>query len=323
MPAYRIAGLVVDSQIALPGALSLDPGAPPDVVIGWGPAPAALARPTVSTPGWEIEGELMLMRVPGVGRFLLCRGRQISVDPADGADPDDCAIYLLGSVFGALLHQRGQLAFHASAIEADGRAVMICGPSGRGKSTTAAALAQLGHPLLSDDLCALSFDADGAPRVHADGRQLKLAPDAVAALDLAARAGARVRSDVDKRFVAPPAAAGAAALPLAAVYILRAPDPDAPLIADPGVSDAVRRLQRNAYRPGIVERTGQQRRYFEASAAIVAHAGVFLLAPPRDLARLPQAARALAEHWTGRAAVRKRASPPRGGLQQPEATWRA
>ena len=58
----------------------------------------------------------------------------------------------LGSTAVPLLAGRlGGLPLHASANLVDGRGLVICGVSGRGKSTLAAALGVRGHPLLAED----------------------------------------------------------------------------------------------------------------------------------------------------------------------------
>ncbi|HEX8907528.1 MAG TPA: hypothetical protein VF771_21985 [Longimicrobiaceae bacterium] len=67
----------------------------------------------------------------------------------------DRATYLLGPVMGLVCHLRGIPCLHASAVAVDGRALLVVGAPGAGKSTTAAALAALGHPLVADDVVAL------------------------------------------------------------------------------------------------------------------------------------------------------------------------
>jgi hypothetical protein len=50
-----------------------------------------------------------------------------------------------------LAAELGGLALHASANRVDGRSLLICGVTGRGKSTLTAALAARGHPSLAED----------------------------------------------------------------------------------------------------------------------------------------------------------------------------
>ena len=74
---------------------------------------------------------------------------------------EDTAAYLLGPIIGAVLRMRGIICLHASAVAINNRAVALVGVSGAGKSTTAAAFAKLGYPILSDDILALTDRQDG------------------------------------------------------------------------------------------------------------------------------------------------------------------
>ena len=80
-----------------------------------------------------------------------------AVGPSD-ASVEETATYLLGPVLGYLLRLRGITSLHASAVTLDGRAVAFVGPSEAGKSTTAAAFARRGHPVLADDVVPLVED---------------------------------------------------------------------------------------------------------------------------------------------------------------------
>ncbi len=67
-----------------------------------------------------------------------------------------------GSAMLLLRHLRGEMALHGAAIAKDGRALLLLGRSGDGKSTLAHALTQdHGWELLADDAVALAEGADG------------------------------------------------------------------------------------------------------------------------------------------------------------------
>lgn len=94
---------------------------------------------------------------------------------------EDTATYLLGPVFGVLLRLRGVTCLHASAVAFGDRVAAFVGSEGAGKSTTAAALAQRGHPILSDDVVALA-ERDGSFFVHPACPYLCLWPESVESL---------------------------------------------------------------------------------------------------------------------------------------------
>jgi hypothetical protein len=58
---------------------------------------------------------------------------------------------------GFILRHRRVTCLHASGVELHGRAVLFCGDPGYGKSTTAAALALRGIPVLADDIIPLEL----------------------------------------------------------------------------------------------------------------------------------------------------------------------
>jgi hypothetical protein len=200
--SYRGAVLAVASEIELPGAVPTPGADAAAITVRAAPVPAALQDATARGATWQIAGKRFLFQVPGVARFLLSGGNEIVFEPAPGVDGGDVSIFLIGTVFGILLHQRGEIVLHASAVRVAGKAVLFCAPSGSGKSTLAAALAQRGLPLVADDLCAITL-RDGVPMVQPDGRHLKLWAQAIDKLDLAGRRGAPVRKKLEKFFGEP------------------------------------------------------------------------------------------------------------------------
>lgn len=298
MHFYCISGLTVGSTIALPGLNDIPTGGRlPDVTIGLSAVPTALESASACGPTWQLAGRRFLLRIPGVARFLLTEGRDIAVAPDPGSDPGDIPVFIVGTVFGILLHQRGQIVLHASAARVNGKAVLFCGASGAGKSTLAAALAQRGYRLITDDVCAISMTAAGVPMVHPDGRHLKLWAQAIDKLDLAGQRGQRVRSRLEKFYVEP-GDAYAEPLPLGAVYVLReARPPHRPGIERPNAVDAALLLRRNAYRPQLVNRMEQKAAYFHAATAIANAAGIFHLSRRMTFAAMPDVIGWLERHW--------------------------
>jgi hypothetical protein len=129
---YRLSGLAVGSEIALPGMIAAPPEHFPQVTIRRGEVPANLPGAAASGPTWQIAGREFLLRVPDIARFLLRDGNEIVVAPEAPAREADLPIFILGTAFGILMHQRERIVLHASAVRVGGRAVLFCGPSGTG-----------------------------------------------------------------------------------------------------------------------------------------------------------------------------------------------
>jgi HPr serine kinase-like protein len=289
--AYRICGLAVESAIPLPGLIARESGAA-DVTILLGEVPLDLPGAVETHPTYQVAGERFALRIPHIARFLLEGGRRITVALEEDADDADAAIFILGTVFGILLHQRGDFVLHASAVRVGGRAVLFAGPSGAGKSTLAAALVRRGYAMITDDVCAVA-----AGRVLSDGRQLKLWANAIDRLDLSAARGGPVRNKLQKFYVEP-AAADDTPLPVGAVYMpreTRPPAEDGIEIAN--IVDATLMLRHNAYRPRLVKALAQDNFYLQSAAALVGKAGVFVFRRPLDFRALDEGLDRLEAHW--------------------------
>jgi hypothetical protein len=116
---------------------------------------------------WYVRADgTAIVDVSGVAMFAVRSGRDIDVDAASGADPAEVRAFLIGPVLSVLLHQRGELPLHISAVVLDGRAWAFTAPAGTGKSTLAAALhLHAGLPLVTDDVGVVRAAADGTGSV--------------------------------------------------------------------------------------------------------------------------------------------------------------
>jgi hypothetical protein len=118
----------------------------------------------------------------GLGSFLVKDGAEITIDAPPGIDDRLIRLPLLGTILAVLLHQRGLMVLHGSAVAIAGEVVAFVGPKGRGKSTTAAMLHGRGHRLMADDILAVSLREGHEPEVIPGFPQLKLWPEAAACL---------------------------------------------------------------------------------------------------------------------------------------------
>ncbi|MBP0022217.1 MAG: hypothetical protein J7647_32255 [Cyanobacteria bacterium SBLK] len=96
----------------------------------------------------------------------------------DSLTLEDAATYLLGPVLAFVLRWQKVLCLHASAIAVEGKAIAFVGVAGAGKSTTAAAFANLGHPVLSDDVVAVEW-REKSPYARPAYPRLRLWPESV------------------------------------------------------------------------------------------------------------------------------------------------
>lgn len=219
--SYRAFGLSVRSPLALPELQPADAREAAEVEIVYGEVPAELPGALARGVRYQSAAHALRLQVDGVATYLVEQGRKITIARAAGTDDDDVRVFLLGSVFGALLHQRGDLVLHGSAIDWNGRAVVFLGRSGVGKSTLAAAFRARGHAVLTDDLCVLRPDSDGRMVAHPGFPQTKLWLDSLEKLDISPDGLRRIRHKLEKRAVPLAEDFAAQPLPVGKLFVLR------------------------------------------------------------------------------------------------------
>lgn len=194
---YRAYGLTIASEVLLPELEPTAP-APADVVIAVGTIDLPKPSPEAATD-FRFEPDRQYLAWDAVGAFLITDGRRIDVEPAPGVDDALIAFPLLGPVLALLLHRRGLLVLHASAIAVAGRSAIFMGDKGAGKSTTASAMIRSGHNLLTDDVVALDLTNPNQPMIVPGFPQIKLAADAAAAISFRdAEVRPRAHPEIDK-----------------------------------------------------------------------------------------------------------------------------
>ncbi|MBE9118218.1 hypothetical protein IQ249_20190 [Lusitaniella coriacea LEGE 07157] len=196
MPHYRAYGLTLFANAPIPGLVALvQPlSSSPDICVELDAMPSfwhPQLQNSESARAWYVshrqdaQGQPILqawqLQQGAYFRLKYCDGTEFIVDRggcriwAKWIAPltlEDTATYLLGPILGFVLRLRGSVCLHASGVAIRDRAVLFLGQAGAGKSTTAAAFAQSGYPVLCDDVAALTlkngqfFVRPGYPRLR-------------------------------------------------------------------------------------------------------------------------------------------------------------
>lgn len=269
--SYDVLGLRLHSNLPIQGLSDIRPDLEPTLHVWFDSRPAWLgelpeAGQTLcyNSPYQNACGEpnLRVWRITGGDQFRFLygdgtefiverRGTEIWATWPNTATLEDTVTYLLGPVLGFVLRLRGCICLHASAVAIGDQAIALLGPAGAGKSTTAAAFAHLGHPVLSDDIVALRPEDEslwvppGYPRVC-------LWPDSVKSLLGSPEALPLLTPNWDKRYLALNGENyrfQSVPLPLSAVYLLgeRSPEDVAPRVEALPSKDGLMTLVANTY----------------------------------------------------------------------------
>jgi hypothetical protein len=260
--------------------------------LDWSPLAAS------EDPSFEVVEQDAHFSWEQLGKFRVSRGAEVVVDPYPGVEERLVRLPLLGAVLAVLLHQRGCLVLHASAVAIDGEAIVFVGNKGWGKSTIAATLYGRGHQLIADDIVALDFRDGTSPLVLPGIPQFKLSREAVgpslgddyeALTELAEGYDKRGRT-VTERFAQEP-------LPLKSIYVL-AIGSDLKLKAL-GPQTALITLMAHSYSA----RFGKQllhgagaSKHLQQCSSVLRQVPVYQLERPNALRMLAEAAQLVEEH---------------------------
>jgi hypothetical protein len=289
---YRAFGLSLASDVELPELRPAD-GGPPDVQVRFtappNPADAPVAQ--LSARVWAGPGRFV-MDVPDCARIDVRDGRTVWVEAAASAAPGDIRAYLLGSAMGALLHQRGLLPLHASAVEVRGAAVAFAGSSGAGKSTLALALQARGYPLLGDDICAVEDGRRAWPGVT----RMKLWRQSLAHAAIDPAGLAPVLERLDKFQLPARRLADDHAHDLRGLYVLPGAGEPSALARLTGAS-AVKAVMDHTFRGQLVAPMGCTAAHLQACLELARAVPVWRLPRAWDLSLLQATIKELEAHW--------------------------
>lgn len=292
MYSYRCFGLVIHSAIPLPELTPTE-----------GKADVVVCEGELTTPPHEaFEDDRYFHATPdeaflswrGVADFVVRGGREIVFQASKDLEASWLRQALLGAVIGVLLHQRGLLVLHASAIEMDGNAFAIVGLKGQGKSTTAAGLHQRGYELIADDIVAIDMTNPESPLVLPGIPQIKLWPDSVAAFKMNPSCMSLLHSELEKLAQRVTVVSEQLPRPLKSLYILD--QGETHQIETLPMMEAFSAIIQNAYAARFIGKAGIPPWHFEQSIALTRATPVHRFTRKPSLALLPEAIDMLEAH---------------------------
>lgn len=265
---YTAYGLRVRSAIELPFRPVASADGQPDVRIRLGAFPDRLQSPHRINPRgiWESAPNRFLFRLVGIARFLVSDGADVLVAP-DGASGRQIGVSLVGSVFAALLQQRGIAAFHSSAVATPAGAALFLGASGAGKSTLLAGLLDRGYAMLADDLSGVDFDATGRPVVLPAFPRMRLWDKTLDSLRWADDGYKRVNENLEK-YVVPAPRFHAAPLAVGGIFIVFGDGTNVTELKSVSKKDTLKWLLRYRYCGRFMKGLPQEAQTFRIAAAM-------------------------------------------------------
>ncbi len=193
-----------------------------DVIIRLVDSARKVERPEYADSLWQMNQHEFAMQVDGVGSFYACNGNEVEYSPLPSATPESVELYLNGSVYGAILHQRKILPMHGSSFIYNNIGIMVCGESGTGKSALTAAFCADGAIFLTDDVTPVVFK-EGKPFILALSDRIKLWGNTFEQLGIPKEGLRKIDPETDK-FYFPVEKGNFSIFPLNCIYIINIHD---------------------------------------------------------------------------------------------------
>jgi hypothetical protein len=276
---YKLFGISVESDIVLPEGLVTNDLA--EAYIETGSTPLAILDASLNTDFFQASANEFLLWVDGIARYYVKNGQSITVEPAGGTD-DEIRLFLLSSAFGALIHQRGMLPIHASAVTSGGKAYVFAGVSGAGKSTLAAGLLTHGFEFLADDVCVVTLQESGRILLSPGYPQMKLWDDALSKLGKSSQSLRKIREHITKFALPVQQQFYNQQTTIQTIYILKPGQVQSISTKTLRGVDKFRTLNANIFRQFLVQGSTQRQQHFQQLYTLVSKIRLVQIERPAD-----------------------------------------
>ncbi len=236
--------------------------------------------PIYSTPRLQINETEFAITIDGVAKYRVKDGSQVWVSPHNDADQSSIQLFLNGSVFGAVLHQRGIVPFHGCSFEYEGKGILICGRSGVGKSSVTAAFCKTGANFINDDITPVSIDEYGGTIIPIR-TQMKLWDDSLKVLEIENEGFKKIRPSLQKFYV-PFSNVCGTKISLSKIVVIGTHEKDDYGVSRPTGMVKYNLLRKNIYREMYLRGMPQTaRNYFKKLIKLTEAIDVILILRPR------------------------------------------
>ena len=270
----------IRSEMFLPGVPQAEWDGEPDVVFRRGTVNSESSDFVDAGVFWKTAPGLFQISIDDVATYVVRDGTEVIVQPAPKANDHDVATFLLGSVMGGLLYQRGLWPMHASTVVTSQGAVLFAGRSGMGKSTLAAGLQKRGYTLMSDDVSPLEITGSSVSVFPAVPR-IKLKPDATSELEVDVT-GVR-RDHARGKYLTPVERFAEQPCPVRRIVLLDLTADDHCQIRPVSGPEAIGLLARATYRRKFMKGLGLHEHHFPRMTALAGLVPLSVLLRPAEL----------------------------------------
>lgn len=298
---YSAYGLLFESAIELPELVpqeqSKNTSHKPDVSISFGEVPENLQDPLSSGVMFEANEHQFILKIGEVARYSITNGSSIVIQADDKADANDVRVFMLGSAFGVLLHQRQLLVLHAGAIRTPQGAVLFAGPSGVGKSTLLGELLNRGYEMLVDDVCAVTVNDENEVVVIPGYPRTRLWADSARALNVDTSNLQRTRPQLEKYERQVPSQFCSEPTPLKGIYILSQGNTDIVNLTPLPVLEKFGAVMQNTYRHVFLDGLKLRNEHFAMATKVSSGIQITEVERPSIGFRLTELANAVEEDF--------------------------
>lgn len=292
-PDYAAYGLIWHMPLLCPELRAAPGGSTVDVTVQYGKLPPPQTGAIAAGPLRQVAPGEARFGLPGVAQLLVRGGNEILIERQPEADDEMVRLLLVGTGMALLLHQRGLLPLHASAVVAPAGAILFMGHSGAGKSTLLNEFLRRGFPMLAEDLAAVRLAADGAAWVEPGVQTTKLWADSAAVLGQPTNGLARVRPELEKYVVPVDGPLAAEPVRLAAIYTLASHNQPTILLEERHDARKFNALLDHTWQKLVVKRMGLHGAHFQRAIAVANQARIVRVLRPDEGFRLKELADAI------------------------------